>query len=154
MPGESRLKELMHNREIRLIEYSTERNWYQEIPTENWLCVLVVNNKPRRYIEEVISKIIDKDGCYFCAIGNQGKEAHDLMDEEIAYREAEIEQLYVPKHSIITTWDNELEEGIWFAIFAAHHEIVEIKKVIILDMTDGKETRRIQSALLKIRNEN
>ncbi|GAB2537270.1 DUF7684 family protein [Rufibacter soli] len=147
------MKELINDRRIRIIEYSTEKNWFGQLPSKDWLCILLVNDKPRRYIDEVITKIIVRDVGYVCTIGKQAEQVHDLIDEEITFRECEIEKPYLPKHKIITTWHSDFEDGIWFALFAAASEEFKIKEVIILDMTDGQETQRIETCLEKIKKE-
>ena len=131
----------INNREIRVVKYSTEKNWLQELPSQNWLCVLCVNNTARNYLDEVFSKIIIRDVSWVCTIGEQCELAHDLLDEEINYRECEEPPLYLPKNGIMTTWDNDFAEGIWFAIYATHVYPTDISTVIILDMTGNEETR-------------
>lgn len=139
----------INNRKISIVTYSTETNWVNEIPNENWLCVLVDNDKPRRYLEEVHSKILDHNVCHVCAIGKQCELNHDLIDEEIVIRDVENE--YLPPFHIRTTWDNDFEEGVWFAVYAAFHANVDIDKVVFIDMTDGKEIERINTCLEKIK---
>jgi len=147
------LEELINNRKIKVVGYSTEKNWLDQLPNKVWLCVLLVNNKPRRYVDEVITKIIFKDVGFVCTIGNQAELIQDLVDEEISFRESEIEEPYLPNHIIITTWHSDFEKGIWYSLFAADSEEVEIKKVVILDMTDGLEMTRVKACLEKIREE-
>ncbi|MFB9865495.1 DUF7684 family protein [Rufibacter immobilis] len=147
------LEEVINSRKVKLVGYSTEKNWLVHIPNNDWLCILVVNDKPRRYIDEVISKIIVKDVGYVCTMGSQAELVHDLVDEEITFRECDIDKLYLPKHSIITTWHSDFEDGIWFALFAADSEEFKINEVVILDMTDGHETQRIKTCLEKIKTE-
>ncbi|GAB3297955.1 hypothetical protein ACFQT0_01680 [Hymenobacter humi] len=144
----------INEREIWLVQYNTEKNWLKELPSQNWLCILCVEETPRRYLDEVLAKIINQDVCYVCTIGAQCEFVHDLLDEEICYREVEEPPLCLPKYDIITTWHNDFDEGIWFAIFAAYADAVEIKTVIILDMTAGKEQERIKEILNGIENEN
>jgi hypothetical protein len=143
----------INDREIRLVQYSTETNWLKELPSQNWLCILCAEETPRRYLDEVIPKVITQDVCYVCTIGGQCEFVHDLFDEEICYRETEEPPLYLPKHDIMTTWHNDFDEGIWFAIYAAYDDAVKIKTVVILDMTGGKEQARIRSVLSNIENE-
>ena len=83
-------------------------------------------------------------------MGRQAEQVHDLVDEEICYRESEIEELYLPDHSIITTWHPNFEEGTWFALFAANSENVNIKQVVILDLTDGIEIPKVKACLDKL----
>lgn len=137
----------VNNREIVFVTYSTERNWAKELPKSNWLCILVDNDRPRHYIDEVISKIIGNDVCWVLTVGHSCELTHDLMDEEIAFRQVDIENLYLPKHDIMTTWHTDFDEGIWFGIHSACVEDVQIDKVVILDMTDGKGTKRIENLL-------
>ena len=137
----------LNNREIIFITYSTDRNWTAELPKSNWLCILVDNDRPRNYMDEVISKIINNDVCYVCTVGQSCELTHDLVDEEIVFRKVDIEDHYLPKHDIMTTWHTDFDEGIWFAVFAANDEDVSIDKVVILDMTNGQEKDRIVKLL-------
>lgn len=137
----------INNREIIFVTYSTAINWVKDIPKSNWLCLLVDNDRPRRHIDEVISKIIDNNVCYVCTIGKSCEKNHDLIDEEIAFRDADIADLHLPKHQIITTWHKDFEEGIWFSIFATLNDESEIQKVVILDMTDREQEKRIKNLI-------
>ena len=98
-------------------------------------------------MDEVISKIINNDVCYVCTVGQSCELTHDLVDEEIVFRKVDIEDHYLPKHDIMTTWHTDFDEGIWFAVFAANDEDVSIDKVVILDMTNGQERDRIVKLL-------
>ena len=141
----------INDREIIIVKYATDENWIKSIPNSNWLCILVDNDRQRRYLNEVISKIIDFNVCYVCTIGQSCEKTHDLIDEEIVFREVDIDKLYLPNHNIMTTWDNDFAEGIWFAIFAAHHEKVSIDKVVVLDMTNGNELNKINNLLTNLK---
>jgi len=137
----------LNDREITFVTYSTERDWVKELPSKNWLCIVVDNDKPRHYIDEVISKIIQSDVCWVLTVGQSCELTHDLVDEEIVFREVDIEKLYLPKHDIMTTWHKDFEEGIWFGIHSAYDEGFQIDKVVILDLTEGKERARIEKLL-------
>lgn len=137
----------LNGRELIFVSYSTGRNWASELPKSNWLCILVDNDRKRNYIDEVISKIINNDVCWISTVGRTCQINHDFIDEEIVFRQVEIENLYLPKHDILTTWHQEFEEGIWFSFFAANHKDISIDKVVILDMTDGQEKERIMRLL-------
>ncbi|GHN01157.1 hypothetical protein WSM22_26460 [Cytophagales bacterium WSM2-2] len=138
---------ILNQREIILITYSTERNWASELPKSNWLCILVDNNRSQNYLNEVISKIINNDACWVSTVGQACEKNHDMVDDEIQFRQVDIENLYLPKHDIMTTWYEDFNEGIWFSIFAANDDGVSIDKVVILDMTDGQEKNRIERLL-------
>jgi hypothetical protein len=137
----------MNDREIICVTYSTERNWAAELPKSNWLCILVDNDRTWNYVDEVISKIINNNVCWVSTVGQACEINHDLIDREIVFRQVDVENLYLPKDDIMTTWHHDFDEGIWFSIFAANDEQVSIDKVVILDMTDGQEKERITKLL-------
>ncbi len=143
----------LNNRELIYITYSTEKNWAINLPKNNWLCILVDNDRPRQYFDEVISKIIQNNVCRVLTVGHSCELIHDLVDEEIVFRQVDIENLYLPKHDIMTMWHNDFEEGIRFGIFAAGNEYVQIDKVVILDMTKGKEAQRIAKLIERFNEE-
>lgn len=144
----------LHGRRVILIEYDTATNWSNGLPNANWLCVLASDDRERRYLDEIISKIIAKDVGWVVTIGNQCELVHDLIDEEIAFRQADIEPLYLPKHDdIMTTFHHDFADGIWFSIVAAHDDDFEIETVVILDLTRGARRSDIDAALAKISEE-
>lgn len=144
----------INDRKYKIIQYSTKENWTNELPNDNWLCVIVSNKTERKYLDELNGKIILRNVCYVCLFGEQCEEVHDILDENIGIREVETENNYLPSHIIITTWHYDFEEGFWFAFNAAFHEEKEIDEVIIIDMTNGKEISRIKETVEKIkRNE-
>lgn len=142
---------IINDREIVTIKYTTEENWIKNIPKSNWLCILVDNNRQQTHLDEAVSKIINNDVCYVCTVGQSCEKTHDLIDEEIVFREVDIEKLHLPNHHIMTTWHNDFDEGFWFALFAAHHDKVSIDKVVVLDMTDSIELHRIEKLLVDLK---
>ncbi|WP_028668099.1 DUF7684 family protein [Runella zeae] len=146
------MTEYIHSRNVVLVEYNTTQNWYAQIPNQNWLCVLISDNTARRYLDEVIAKIIAKDVCWISTVGKQCAMLHDLVDEEITFREVDIDKLYLPQHHIMTTWHTNFEEGIWFSIIAANADEIDIETVILLDMTHGKRRKDIEMAITKVKN--
>lgn len=144
---------IINNREIILVQYSTERNWLNDMPKSNWACILIDNDRPREYIDEVLSKILNNNVCYLCTVGQSSEKTHDLMDEEIIFRQVDIDGFHLPKHPIVTTWHSNISEGIWFGIFAASHNEIDISKVVILDMTNGEESERIDKILDKLKTQ-
>lgn len=138
---------VINDRNVKIVGYNTERNWFVQLPVKEWLCVLLINDKPRRYIDEVISKIILKDVAYICSIGPLAERVHDWGDEEINFRESDFDKAYLPGHAIITTWDTDLEEGIWSSLYASYSEEVIIKEVVILDITDDLEIPSVRAYL-------
>ena len=49
--------------------------------------------------------------------------------------------------AIAATWHDDVEECLWFALFAAHTDAVRIDHVAVLDMTKGMALPHIQAYL-------
>lgn len=126
---------VINNRTVSLVEYRTDRNWLGQLPQQGWLCVLVVEEKRRTYADEVVAKLLLRDVAWVCAVGAAGEWVHDLFDEELGFRQAEA--LYLPPHDVMTTWHDDVEECLWFALYAAHDEAVRLDHVAVLDITQG-----------------
>lgn len=142
---------IINQRAVSLVEYRTDKNWLAELPTKDWLCVLIINDKHRRYLEEILPKLLLRNVAWVCTLGSQCEWAHDLLDEEIVFRE--VESLYLPTHPVMTTWHDDFEEGIWFALFAAQDNQIALKQVTILDLTQGQERERVTNYLHSLQAE-
>lgn len=121
------------NRQIKFEVYDTSKNWIADFPTENWCLIIIAVEENKKYLDEIIRKAIDKNVAYIHGIGEIHDLIHDLADEEIVIRE--VENLYLPKHLIMTTGDEDFENGIWFGAYSTHNEETEINQVVILDVT-------------------
>ena len=135
----------INNRSVSLVEYRTDQNWLEKLPQRGWLCVLVVEEKRRTYVDEVVAKLLLRDVAWVCTVGAAGEWAHDILDEEIAFRD--VEALYLPPQDVMTTWHDDLEECLWFSLFAAHNDAVLIDRVAVLDLTQGAALPRISTYL-------
>lgn len=142
----------INERKISIIQYSTENNWEEKLVNKNWLCVLIVNEINDKYISEAIGKILEKNVCWICTIGKECETVHDLIDEEIGFREVN-PNYYLPPHQIMTTWHHDFEEGVWFAFFSAVHPEVPIENVLVIDMAKGQELEKLKIVFSKIKTE-
>jgi hypothetical protein len=132
----------INNRNICFEEYGTSKNWIAKFPTENWCLVIVAEEENRNYFDEIIRKAIDRNVGYIHSVGKQHELIHDLADEEIVIRE--VENLYLPKHMIMTTGDEDFEDGIWFGIYLTHNEVADIEQVIVLDVSRKAREKTIE----------
>jgi hypothetical protein len=132
------------NRQITFEVYDTSKNWIADFPTENWALVIIAEEENRRYFDEIIRKAIDRNVGYIHSVGKQHDLIHDMADEEIVFREVDIEKLYLPKHVIMTTGEEDFENGIWFGIYLTLNEETEIKQVVILDVSRNSREKTIE----------
>lgn len=127
-----------NNRVVFYQQHTLDVNWEKEMPKKNWLLVVVAENKHKNILREIINKALAHDLSYACCVGKQGELLHDMFDEEIVFRQVDFDKLYLPPHFIITTWHDDVEQGLWFSIFAAYNADVEINKVFCLNASDLK----------------
>lgn len=127
------LPESINNKHIRFIVFDTATKWFESFPDSNWALVVITEEKNRQHFDEIIRKAIDRNVGYIHAIGKQQAFFHDLADEVIVYRQVENE--YLPEHLIMTTGEENFEDGMMFGIYLTSNLETEIKTVTILDMT-------------------
>lgn len=138
-------------KEIYYSQFSTERNWTKDFPEENWAIIIIAYQKNLNYFREIINKCINRNVAFITSVGNQSDFIHDLADEEIIFREVDVEKLYLPKHPIITVANEDFENGIWEGVYISLNEEVEIKKVVILDV-EKKYLEKIKNITEKFKN--
>jgi len=124
----------VNDRQIIYIKHDFETAWYEDFPLGNWLLFAITNQKQQTLFKEISQRAIDKDIVYMCAVGQECKMFHDSFDNEIENRE--VESRYLPNYCILTTWDDNLEEGFWAANHASLGETEDINKIICLDLTN------------------
>jgi thiamine phosphate synthase YjbQ (UPF0047 family) len=111
------------------------KNWSSEFPTANWCLVILADEKNQNYFNEIINKSIEKNVGCICSVGKQHDFIHDLADEEIVFREVDIENLYLPEHLIITIGTEDFENGIWSGIYLTENNETKITQTVIIDLT-------------------
>jgi hypothetical protein len=73
-----------------------------------------------------------------------------MIDEEIVFREVDIDQLYLPSHMIMTTWhESTLKEAIWDVMNVSFHGSIDIDKVVFLDLTNNSSIKQHLEELAK-----
>jgi len=126
----------INSRNIKYVEFDTSTNWGSNLPSGNWLAIILTKQRNKKYFDEVIKKSIDRNVCFICSIGEQQDLVHDMADEEIVFRDVDTEPLHLPKHMIVTTGHEDLEEGVWFGVFTASNDECEIEEVVIINVTN------------------
>lgn len=141
----------LNNRIVKIVNCSLENDLKRELPSDSWVGLIYANESSETQINKLLSTILDSNVTYICCTGEMSELIHDMCDEEIVYRE--VENLPIPNHQIMTTFNNDLDEQLWFSVYVANTEKVLIDTVIILDMTNGINRDVLDRAILKIQNE-
>ena len=128
-----------NNRKVFYQKYDSNTAWYNGLPTINWLCFAIVSNREPGELDEISIKLINYNTCYVCCADEQGELLHDYTDEEINIRNLGLGEAYLPPFDIteiMTTWHSSIGEGLWFSIYAAYNDPLEIDAVVCLDCTN------------------
>lgn len=125
-------------------------NWYQYLPKSNWLLLCITETEDTQILDEIARKAIDNNVCYACCCGQFGEKLHDIIDENIVIREVEVSPgNHLPVFDIMTVWDEQIEDGLIYAVFVATHESVQIDKIFCLDLGMNDNLRMIKEILDK-----
>ncbi|MES2426178.1 MAG: hypothetical protein V4560_04365 [Bacteroidota bacterium] len=124
---------IINSRKLVYQRHALDVNWTKAFPMENWLLLVVIEGKNKSILAEISSKAIVHNVCYVCCAGEQSELLHDMVDEEIVFRQVDIEDLYLPDHFIITTWENNIQDAFWSAFFSSNNDEEEILTVVCLD---------------------
>lgn len=144
--------ERINKRNIRLVEFDSSTNWGDYLPSKNWVAIILTKTKNKKYFDEIIRKSIERNACFICSMGDQQDLVHEMADQEIAFRETDIEPLYLPEHKIITTGHDDLEEGIWFGTYSALNDEFDIEDVVIINATyDGFNEIKLKNVIEKFK---
>ncbi len=128
-------------------------NWKKELPSASWLVLPIGHKRDEKLIAEVIDSCLDNGVNYVCALGQECEFIHDFFDDSIVIRRIKnglsVESEEDFEYEAMTTWHNDFDEGVWFAIHAAYDDYVNIDKIIFLDMTEKGELERVKQAIEK-----
>ena len=125
-------------------------NWLQELPGWKWILLPFGNEPNVPQIIELVDKCLAYNPSYICALGKSCELIHDICDESLVENNIKTGIDYFP----ITTWDNELNEGFWFALFCACNDDPEVDKLILVDFTEEGVKQIIVKALLEVNASN
>lgn len=125
------------DRKISYIKFNTRENWKDLLPKKDWSLVMIANDLQKNYFDLIIRKSLENNVGYIHAIGEQHGLIHDMADEEIIFRDVDVEDHYLPKHMIPTTGDSSFEDGLWFGINLTLNNETKNKEIIIVDFTEN-----------------
>jgi hypothetical protein len=148
------MRDLGQKNERQLIYLRTKLdNWKANLPSSNWLVLPIGHNRDKELINDITDTCLNNGVKYVCTLGQECEFIHDFFDDSIVMKRIDnglsVEHEDDFEYEPMTTWHNDFDEGVWFAIHAAHDNYVNIDKLVFLDMTDNGELERIERAIEK-----
>jgi hypothetical protein len=149
-----------NNRQIFYTNVRTDINWFDKLPSSNWLAFTIADSTDKEILSDTTKKCLDKNVLYTCSTGQLGSDTEDYFDEEIVWRKVQIEeQTGKPQDyetSPMTTFHRNFDEGFWFATTVAnataYDEYISIDKVVCIDMTQQGVKKYLLELIDKIKN--
>lgn len=146
--------DLGQKNERQLIYLRTKTdNWKNELPKSGWLVLAIGHKRDEKLIAVIIDSCLDNGVKYVCTLGQECEFIHDRFDDSVVMRRINNGLSVVSdedfEYEPMTTWHNDFDEGVRFAIHSAYDDYVEIDRVIFLDMTDNGELERVEQAIQK-----
>lgn len=113
----------------------------------NWLALPILNQPDKSLAERIARACLDNDVAYICTLGTACEMLHDWIDEAVLVAKIKVgDPVSSPddfEHSPMTTWHNDFEEGVWFALWVAYDDYKEIQSVVCIDMSESGESQRL-----------
>lgn len=141
----------LNDREIIYVRHSLERPWYKAFPNQSWLLFVIADKFESTIFREINRRALDNNVVYVCSTGREGEKFHTIINEDIVVRDADIWQ-YLPKHIIMTTWNEDMVEGLWFTMWAAQSPDEEINTIICLDLSLADQRIALKELVKKLSN--
>lgn len=136
-----------NNREVFYLSSKPAKDWLGELPTGNWLVLPIGDCVDSKAYIELADQCLANNVLYVCAVGECCEIIHDIFDETVVANkiiagENTNSQINF-ENSPMTTWHNDFDEGVWFAMTTAFNDTVEINKIICIDFTENKYKQRV-----------
>ncbi len=149
-----------HNdRQILYLNVRTDLQWFEKLPLSNWLAFTIADETDKDLLYDMTAKCLDRNVLYTCSVGELASEAEDYFDEEIVWKQVQIEELTGKPQdyetSPMTTFHRNFDEGFWFAIQVAcatsYDKDIPINIVVCIDLTGQGMENYITELLGKIK---
>jgi len=145
-----------YNERLIYYQWIADSNWDIALPDDNWLVMPVGHTRDYDLIKKISSVCLDKNVNYLCALGLECEMIHDVFDQTmIDQRIKKGLSIDSPDDFInepLTTWHNDIGEGVWFALTSAFNDYKDINFVVCLDLTDKGEKDCFVDMITKINN--
>ena len=105
-----------HNdRQILYLNVRTDLQWFEKLPLSNWLAFTIADETDKDLLYDMTAKCLDRNVLYTCSVGELASEAEDYFDEEIVWKQVQIEELTGKPQdyetSPMTTFHRNFDEG-------------------------------------------
>jgi hypothetical protein len=150
----------LNQRQILYINVRADLSWFDKLPSSNWLAFTIADTSDKDLLNDTTKKCLDKNVLYTCSAGQLSSLTEDYFDEEIVWRQVQIEEKTGKPQdyetSPMTTFHKNFDEGFWFAATVAnataHDKYIPIDIVVCIDMTQRGVKKYLIELIDKIKS--
>ncbi|MBK7712541.1 MAG: hypothetical protein IPJ37_17445 [Bacteroidales bacterium] len=140
---------ISNDRLVYYLNLENLENWDDLLPQDNWLALLLNDSSEINSIVPIAGKIIDKKVNFVCIVGHDCEQIHDIFDRVIIEKRIKNGLSIASPDDFLdeplTTWDENLENGLWFSIMCAYHDYKQIENIVCIDISkSGRENELIR----------
>jgi hypothetical protein len=151
----------LNSRQIFYTNVRTDLQWFDELPSSNWLAFTMADKEDKHLLDEVVTKCVDKNVLYTCSVGELASETEDWFDGEIVLRQVQLEeQTGKPQDyetAAMTTAFKNFDNGCWFAVKSAYatayDKYILIDTICCIDLTQRGVKKYLSELVGKIKEE-
>lgn len=150
----------LNDRQIFYINVRGDLHWFDKLPSSNWLVFTIADTADKELLNDTTKKCLDSNVLYTCSVGQLGSDTEDYFDEEIVWRQVQIEERTGKPQdyetSPMTTFHRNFDEGFWFATTVAnataYDKYIPIDTVVCVDMTERGVRKYLIELIDKIKS--
>jgi hypothetical protein len=140
---------IVNNRQIHYITKAQYSDLSASLPDSNWMLFAIADQQQIPFLDALAKTCLDKGVLYICGAGKSGSQVDDAFDIEIVNRKIEANNDDY-EDTPMTTWNNNFDEGFWFATTVAYNQLLPIETVVCINLTDHDYQDRISDLIHKI----
>jgi hypothetical protein len=144
-----RLLGVSNGRRLFHLNGLAQGHWEDSLPHEKWVALPTLNTPDKAQAERIARACLDHKAVYVCTLGTSCEMLHDWIDETNVMDtvNAELLGLSLENDSLptMTTWHNDFDEGVWYALVAIDVSNTEVDTVVCIDMSEDGQSDRLTS---------
>ncbi|HRF80406.1 MAG TPA: hypothetical protein PL070_10010 [Flavobacteriales bacterium] len=151
-----RLLGVSNGRKLFYLKGLVQDHWEDSLPGSTWVALPILDTADKDQADRIARACLDHKAVYVCTLGSSCEMLHDRIDDMniMDTVNAELMGLSLENDSLplMTTWHNDFDEGVWFALVAVDVSNTEVDTVVCIDMSEHGHAERLTSLAKAINN--
>lgn len=142
----------MQGRQIFYTHIITDKNWFEKLPSDNWIVFTIGDEKEAPIEKELVKHCLENNVRYTCSAGQLAESTEHEFDLEIINRTKIVKNgtRHDQQNALSTTSHKNFSEGFWFAATLAHDPYKKLDTLVCADFTSKGVKQNLEVLLEKI----